>query len=50
MRACTAVVTEIAYNFEDDKIRAEIEFLSPDEWRAELKILRCVFWGVLRGS
>ncbi|KAK4691905.1 hypothetical protein P7C70_g9241, partial [Phenoliferia sp. Uapishka_3] len=40
MRACTAVVTEIAYNFKDDKIRAEVEFLTPEEWKAELAVLR----------
>jgi len=31
MRACTAVVTEISYNFEDELYRAEIEFISPDD-------------------
>lgn len=40
MRACTAVVTEISYNYTDSNIRAEVEFLTPAEWRAELIILR----------
>jgi len=42
MRACTAVVTEISYN--DDKApskkyRAEVEFIKPEEWHRELKVL-----------
>lgn len=44
MRACTAVVTEISYNYTDSNIRAEVEFLTPAEWRAELIILRFVFY------
>lgn len=39
-RACTAVVTELSYNYSGETIRAEVEFLSADEWRAELHILR----------
>lgn len=39
MRACTAVVTEISYNFDNDLYRAEIEFISQDEWRKELTVL-----------
>ena len=39
MRACTAVVTAISYNFEDQPYRAEIEFISPSEWETELKTL-----------
>ncbi|KAH9834261.1 Dynamin family [Teratosphaeria destructans] len=42
MRACTAVVTELSYNYVDHpaaKYRAEIEFISPDDWRKELRIL-----------
>lgn len=38
MRACTAVVVEIAYH-EMDYFEAEIEFLAKDEWQQELKIL-----------
>lgn len=36
MRACTAVVTELSYNhskLESSKYRAEIEFITPEEWR-----------------
>ncbi|KAF4817083.1 Nuclear GTPase SLIP-GC [Colletotrichum siamense] len=39
MRACTAVITEISYNTEEDagkKYRAEIDFLSRAEWTQEL--------------
>lgn len=39
MRACTAVVTEISYNSQNDLYRAEIEFVSQEDWRKELKIL-----------
>ncbi|KAF2768799.1 hypothetical protein EJ03DRAFT_351811 [Teratosphaeria nubilosa] len=42
MRACTAVVTELSYNYVDNpaaKYRAEIVFVSPDDWRKELRIL-----------
>ncbi|KAK4204426.1 hypothetical protein QBC40DRAFT_332466 [Triangularia verruculosa] len=42
MRACTAVITEIAWNSSsnpDDTYRAEIEFISSDDWRKELDIL-----------
>ncbi|KAM3415957.1 hypothetical protein BST61_g9447 [Cercospora zeina] len=42
MRACTAVVTELSYNYSHDeraKYRAEIEFIKPDEWRKELNVL-----------
>lgn len=42
MRACTAVVTEMSYNDsknESQKYRAEIEFIQPEEWRRELKVL-----------
>lgn len=39
MRACTAVVTEISYNYRDDLYRAEIEFISADDWRKELALL-----------
>lgn len=41
-RACTAVVTEISYNSSIDPekaYRAEIEFVSQDEWDSELNIL-----------
>ncbi|RPA73485.1 hypothetical protein BJ508DRAFT_334018 [Ascobolus immersus RN42] len=38
MRACTAVVTEVSYNtFADDSAyRAEIEFITKEEWEKEL--------------
>ncbi|KAF2016407.1 hypothetical protein BU24DRAFT_481019 [Aaosphaeria arxii CBS 175.79] len=42
MRACTAVVTEISWNeFTNPghRYRAEIEFLTPEEWRLELSLL-----------
>jgi len=42
MRACTAVVTEMSWNFNDDeacKYRAEIEFISIQDWEKELKVL-----------
>ena len=39
MRACTAVVTELSYNYETIAYRAEIEFITADEWRKELIIL-----------
>ncbi|KAK3379824.1 hypothetical protein B0T24DRAFT_655432 [Lasiosphaeria ovina] len=41
-RACTAVITELQYNHSDDpkeKYRAEVHFISKDDWVAELKIL-----------
>jgi hypothetical protein len=41
MRACTAVVTEISWNNRADasKYRAEIEFISREDWEKELTIL-----------
>ncbi|KAK0732828.1 hypothetical protein B0T21DRAFT_402870 [Apiosordaria backusii] len=42
MRACTAVITEIGYNTSsepDQKYRAEIEFISAEDWSKELEIL-----------
>jgi GTPase SAR1 family protein len=42
MRACTAVVTEMSYNDsnnESARYRAEIEFIQPEDWRRELKVL-----------
>lgn len=45
-RACTAVITEISYNESTDPkkaYRAEVEFISQDEWDSELKLL----WGDL---
>lgn len=41
-RACTAVITEISYNESDDPkkaYRAEVEFISQDDWDSELKLL-----------
>lgn len=42
MRACTSVITELSYNYERDKAhryRAEVEFISNDDWRRELSQL-----------
>lgn len=39
MRACTAVVTEISYNYEDIPYRAEIEFITEKDWERELQVL-----------
>ena len=40
MRACTAVVTEISYNYEERyPYCAQIEFISPADWRKELETL-----------
>lgn len=42
MRACTAVVTEISWNMDDDpnhKYRAEIEFISRADWENDLSTL-----------
>lgn len=42
IRACTASATEISYNHSDDPnelYRAEVEFVSADEWSRELKNL-----------
>lgn len=42
MRACTAVVTEISWNINDDpehKYRAEIEFIDRADWEKDLTIL-----------
>ncbi|KIW12407.1 hypothetical protein PV08_09684 [Exophiala spinifera] len=48
MRACTAVVTEISYNYDDSiPYRAEIEFISREDWHKMLKVL---FQDLLDGS
>ncbi|KAL6715664.1 hypothetical protein ACLMJK_006625 [Lecanora helva] len=39
MRACTAVVTELSYNYEKNPYRAQIEFITSAEWEKELKTL-----------
>ncbi|KAJ2931653.1 hypothetical protein H1R20_g5445, partial [Candolleomyces eurysporus] len=39
MRACTAVVTEIAYH-DKRTINGDISFLSAEEWKQELEVLR----------
>ena len=39
MRACTAVVTEISYNHEEQPYRAQVEFISLADWRKELETL-----------
>jgi hypothetical protein len=39
MRACTAVVTEISYNHGEVAYRAEIEFITAQEWEKELNTL-----------
>ena len=49
MRACTAVITELSYNHSNDPkkvYRAEIEFISTDDWMKELGHL----FGDLSGS
>lgn len=38
-RACTTCVTEVRYNDEDDGYRAEVEFISSDEWSDEIHVL-----------
>jgi hypothetical protein len=43
MRACTAVITEIAYNDSErygEKYRAEVHFIGRDAWAKELRVLR----------
>ncbi len=50
MRACTAVVTELSWNSsvdENARYRAEIEFIQPEDWEKELRIL---FEELLEGS
>lgn len=49
MRACTAVVTEISYNKEEDgdPYRASIEFITVEEWEKELRVL---FQDLIDGS
>lgn len=42
MRACTAVITEISHNSSDrdeEKYRAEIHFITRDDWNKELRIM-----------
>lgn len=42
MRACTAVVTEMSWNDRDGdhcKYRAAIEFIQPEDWQNELRVL-----------
>ena len=39
MRACTAVVTELSYNHGQKPYRAEIEFITAQDWRKELETL-----------
>ncbi|KAL8998150.1 MAG: hypothetical protein Q9188_006160 [Gyalolechia gomerana] len=39
MRACTAVVTEISYNYEEQPYCAEIEFITLEDWEKELNVL-----------
>ncbi|GFF62689.1 hypothetical protein IFM60648_00689 [Aspergillus lentulus] len=47
MRACTAVVTEISYNSSDDPYRADIEFITREDWEKELRVL---FYDLFDGS
>ena len=47
MRACTAVITEISYNYDSTAYSAEIEFISDRDWRLELETL---FKDLLDGS
>jgi hypothetical protein len=42
MRACTAVITELAYNSSDqqeERYRAEVHFITANEWANELRIV-----------
>ncbi|OIW33218.1 hypothetical protein CONLIGDRAFT_695670 [Coniochaeta ligniaria NRRL 30616] len=42
MRACTAAITEISWNNDEDpakKYKAEVEFIKAEDWEAELRIL-----------
>lgn len=39
MRACTAVITEMSYDYNGDDYRADIEVVTANECRKELKIL-----------
>ncbi|KAL2137151.1 hypothetical protein VTI74DRAFT_7698 [Chaetomium olivicolor] len=42
MRACTAVITEIAFNYsdlKDERYRAEIEFINKENWIKDLRIM-----------
>lgn len=42
MRACTAVITEVSWNEAEDPqqaYRAEAEFISPEEWSSELRLM-----------
>ena len=39
MRACTAVITEISYNYDSSAYCAEIEFVAARDWEAELRTL-----------
>ncbi|EXF84427.1 hypothetical protein CFIO01_02742 [Colletotrichum fioriniae PJ7] len=46
MRACTAVATEVSYNHDEDEenpYRAEVEFVSREEWAKEVNILLMEF-------
>jgi hypothetical protein len=47
MRACTAVITEISYNYDSAAYSAEIEFIAAKDWRVELETL---FKDLLDGS
>lgn len=41
MRACTAVVTEMSWNSNDEpdkKYRAEIEFIQESDWKKDLEL------------
>ncbi|KXH59775.1 hypothetical protein CSAL01_06424 [Colletotrichum salicis] len=39
LRACTASRTEISYNDSEELYRSEIEFISVDDWKKELKTI-----------
>jgi hypothetical protein len=39
LRACTTVITEISYNYEETPYRAEVEFITANDWAKELQIL-----------
>jgi hypothetical protein len=36
LRACTVVVTEISYNYEETPYRVEVEFIMANDWAKEL--------------
>ncbi|KAK2855764.1 hypothetical protein FQN49_004865 [Arthroderma sp. PD_2] len=39
MRACTATITEISYNYGPDKYEAEVQFISRSDWEHQMGLL-----------